>query len=91
MSSSFTNNVVTIEPMLVTREDPRNVASASAFVSNPASTPSFATSVVGRSTSTAPSVGLGGVTERVADCSVHNKGEICGVRGVVWSLGLKLP
>ena len=70
--------------MLVTREDPGN---ASTSLSNLASTPSFATSIMGRSSSFAPSPGLEGVAERIADYSVHNKGAVCGVRGVVWSLG----
>ena len=77
--------------MLVKREDPGNGASASALVSNPASTPSSATSVVGRSASTSPYAGLEGVVEHVVDCSVDKKGAICGVRGVVWSLGPTTP
>ena len=75
----------------MTQEDLGNVASASALVSNPTSTPSSVTSVVGWSASAAPSTGLGGVTKRVADCSVEQKGGVCGVRGVVWSLGPTTP
>ena len=74
--------------MLVTREDPGN---ASTSLSNPASTSSFAASVVGGATSVAPSVALGGVAEHVTYCSVDNMGEVCGVCGVVWSLGPTLP
>ena len=74
--------------MLVTRENPRN---ASTSLSNPTSTPSFASSVVGGEASVAPSAALGGVAERVAYCSVDNMGVVCGVRGVVWSLGPTLP
>ena len=74
--------------MLVTREDPGN---ASTSLSNPASTPSSAASVVGGATSAAPSAALGGVAKRVADYSVDNMGAVCGVRGVVWSLGPTFP
>ena len=66
--------------MLVTREYPGN---ASTSLSNPAFTPSSASSVVGGAALAAPSVTL----EGVADYSVDNMGAICGVRGVVWSLG----
>ena len=79
---------ILVEPVLVIQEDPRN---ASTSLSNPASTPSSATSVMGRAASAAPSVALGGVAERVADYSVDNMGAVCGVRGVVWSLGPTLP
>ena len=72
----------------MTREDPGN---ASTSLSNPTSTPSFAASVVGRSASTAPSTSLRGVVEHVSDYSVDNKGAVCGVHGVVWSLGPTFP
>ena len=74
--------------MLVTREDPRN---ASTSLSSPASTPSSTTSIVGGETSAAPSAALDGVAEHVANCSVDNMGAVCGVRGVVWSLGPTFP
>ena len=74
--------------MPVTREDPRN---AFTCLSNPASTPSSASSVVGGAASTAPSATLGGVAERVSDYSVDNMGVVCGVHGVVWSLVPTLP
>ena len=90
-SSSFTKNVVTIEPVLVTREDSGNVSSASTLVSNPTSIPSSAAFFVGWPASAAPSTGLGGVVERVVDCLVEKKGVVCGVRGVVWSLGPTTP
>ena len=85
---SFIKNVHTIEPVLVTREDPGN---ASTSLSNLASTPSSAAFVVGGAASNAPSIALGGVTECVANCSVDNMGVVCGVRGVVWSLGTTFP
>ena len=68
MSSSFTKNVVTIEPVLVTQEYPGNVSSTSTLVSNPASTPSSATFAMGWSALVAPSVDLGGVAEHVVEC-----------------------
>ena len=77
--------------MPVTWEDSGNVASTSALVSNPSSTPSSTTSVVGWSASTTPSAGLEGVAERVADYSMEKKGAIYGVHGVVWSLGPTMP
>ena len=74
--------------MLVTREDPGN---ASTSLSNPTSTPSYATSIVGGETLVAPSTALGSATKHVSNCSVENMGAVCGVRGVVWSLGTTLP
>ena len=59
--------------MLVTGEDPRNVASTSALVSNPTSTPSYVASAMGRSASAAPSTGLGDVIENIADWSVEKR------------------
>ena len=63
----------------------------SALVSNPASTPSSVASVVGGAASNAPYATLGGVIEHVLDYSVENMGVVCGVSGVVWSLGPTLP
>ena len=77
--------------MLVTREDSENVTSTSALVSNPASTPYSAGFVVGRLASDAPSTSFGGVIEHVADFLVDKKGAVCGVCGVVWSLGPTPP
>ena len=77
--------------MLVTREDPGNAASTSSLVSNLASTPSYVGYVVGHSALAAPFVGLRGVTKHVANCSVENNGEVCGVHGMVWSLGPTMP
>ena len=74
--------------MLVTQEDPGN---ASTSLSYHASTPSFVASVVGRSASAAPSVGLEGVAKRVADYSMDNKGSVCGLCRLVWSLGPTTP
>ena len=76
------------EPVLVIQEDPRN---ASTSLSNPASTPSSAASVVGGATSAAPSAALRSVVEHVSNYSVDNMGAVCGVCGVVWSLGPTLP
>ena len=59
----------------MTWEDPRNVALALALVSNPASTPSFGASVVGRSALAAPFIGLEGIAECVSDCSMEKKGQ----------------
>ena len=77
--------------MLGTRECPRNVASTSSLVSNPTSTPSSAASVMGRSTLVAPSAGLEGVVEHVADYSMDNNGAVRGICGVVFSLVLTPP
>ena len=46
---------------------------------------------MGWSASTAPSAGLEGVTKHVADYLVDNNGVVCGVHGVVWSLGPTMP
>ena len=91
MSYSFTKNGVNIEPMLVTQEDLGNFASASALLSGSASTSSFALSGVRRSTAAATYVAVGGVAECVANCLVENTGAVCGVRGVVFSLGPTPP
>ena len=89
MILSFTKNVVTIEPVLVKREDPGNVASASTLVLDTASTLSSARSVVHLLASAAPSAKR--VTECVFDYSVDNMDVVCGVRGVVCSLGPTPP
>ena len=65
--------------MLVTWEDLGNAASTSALVSNPASTPSFAISIMGQSALVTPYAGLRGVIESVVNCSVEKKGVVCGV------------
>ena len=72
----------------MTWEDP---GKASTSLSNPASTPSSASSVVGGAALAAPSTTLGGVAKSVSYYSVDIMREVCGVRGVVWSLGPTFP